>query len=121
MDVDDVERVDLQTLGGTDMATINSLAGTDVTQVNVNLAGTIGGNTGDSLADAVIVNGTPAPDSINVSAQSGTVVVSGLFATVNITSAEAANDTLTVNGLGGADTLTQGAGVAALIQLTLNQ
>ena len=43
MDTDDVETVDLHVLGGTDTITVDSLLGTDVTRVDVGLAGTLGG------------------------------------------------------------------------------
>ena len=43
MDLNGVERIDLNALGGADTVTVNDLSGTDVTEVNVNLAGTIGG------------------------------------------------------------------------------
>ena len=39
MDLNDVEHIDLNALGGADTITVNDLTGTDVTQVNVNLAG----------------------------------------------------------------------------------
>src|SRR5215218_7153657 len=42
MDVDDVEVVDLKTLGNTDALTVNDLSGTDVAEINTDLAGTIG-------------------------------------------------------------------------------
>jgi Ca2+-binding RTX toxin-like protein len=38
MDLDDVEQIDFNALGGADMVTVNDLTGTDVTEVNVNLA-----------------------------------------------------------------------------------
>ena len=47
MDLNDVEKIDLNALGGTDTVTVNDLSGTDLTQVNINLASTIGGTTGD--------------------------------------------------------------------------
>ncbi len=43
MDLDDVETIDLNALGGVDSTTINNVSGTDLKTVNVNLAGTIGG------------------------------------------------------------------------------
>ena len=46
--------------------------------------------------------------------------VIGAPVTVQIDHSEAANDKLTVNGLGGADTITAGPGLAALIQLVIN-
>ena len=50
MDVNDVETVNVNALGGTDTVTVNDLSGTDITQVNINLFGTIGGTTGDAQA-----------------------------------------------------------------------
>lgn len=105
-------------LGGTDNVMVNSLAGTDVTQVNIDLAG-IGG-IGDAVADTVTVNGTASPDTINIAVNSGAVVVAGPAAQVTITHSEPANDSLVVNGLGGVDTITQDPGVAALIMVTIN-
>ncbi len=89
--------------------------------MNIDLAGTLGGAAGDAQPDAITVNGTAAPDTINVTANAGAVLVSGLAASVRIEHSEAANDSLTVNGLGGVDTITSGPGVAALILLTMNQ
>jgi Ca2+-binding RTX toxin-like protein len=121
MDVDGVERVNFNALGGADSVVVNSLAGTAVTQVNVDLAGTLGGNAGDAQPDTVTVNGTAGADIINIAANAGAVEVSGLAASTRITHSEAANDRLTVNGLGGVDTITPGPGLAALIMLTINQ
>ena len=72
MDLNDVESIDLNALGGTDTTTINDLSGTDLVEVNVNLAGVLGGATGDALADTVIVNGTNGGDIVMVA---GTPVV----------------------------------------------
>ena len=47
MDTAGVETVDFNALGGADTVTVNDLTGTDVTDVNVDLAGTLGGATGD--------------------------------------------------------------------------
>ncbi|HEX2434252.1 MAG TPA: hypothetical protein VHI55_09945, partial [Gaiellaceae bacterium] len=41
--------------------------GTDVNEFNVDLAGSLGGATGDGAADRVIVNGTNGDDTIAVS------------------------------------------------------
>ena len=43
MDTAGVERVDFNALGGADIVTVNDLTGTDVTDVNVDLASTLGG------------------------------------------------------------------------------
>src|SRR5262245_53036070 len=66
MDLDGIERIDLNALGNTDKVTVNDLSGTDVGEVNVNLAGTIGGNAGDGAADLVMANGTNGDEHIHV-------------------------------------------------------
>src|SRR6185295_17881174 len=119
MDLDDVENITLNALGGTDTLTVNDLAGTDLTSVNVNLAAT--GGVGDAAADTVIINGTASPDTINITANAGTVAVSGLAALVLITNSEVTFDSLIVNGLGGTDIFTVGAGVTTLIGVSTNQ
>ncbi len=121
LDAAGIEQFDLRALGGADTATINDLSGTGVAEVNVNLAGTLGGNTGDGAADLVTVNGTSLPDTIHVGVSSGAVGVTGLAAFIRITNSEVANDTLDVNGLGGVDTITFDPAVLALIMLTINQ
>src|SRR5262249_29962892 len=60
MDLNDVERIDLNALGGADTITVNDLTGTDVLQVNIHLEGTPNG--GDGQADTGIVNGTAGDD-----------------------------------------------------------
>ena len=64
MDVNGVEQVNIDALGGADTLTVNDLTGTGVTQVNLDLAGTPGSSTGDGQADTVIVNGTAGSDVI---------------------------------------------------------
>jgi Ca2+-binding RTX toxin-like protein len=118
MDVNGVEQVNLDVLGGADTVTVNDLSGTDVTDVNIDLAGSSG--TGDGQADTVIVNGTAAADNIKVSGSGTTVNVTGLSAKVHITNAEGANDSLQVNGLGGDDTIDASALQAGVISLTEN-
>ncbi len=120
MDVNGVELVNLNALNSTDNIIVNNLAGTSVLEVNVDLALTLGGVIGDSLADVVTVNGTDAPDAIHIAANAGAVEVTGLPALVRIFHSESAFDSLIVNGLGGADTFTTGPGVGSLIMLTTN-
>src|SRR3712207_6884037 len=52
----DVERIDINALGGADTIVINDLSGTDVVQVDVDLEGAP--NVGDGQPDTVVVNGT---------------------------------------------------------------
>jgi len=120
MDLNDVERIDLNTLAGIDKTTINDLSGTDVVEINVNQAGTIGGSAGDGAADIVIVNGTNGNDIIDVVGAGTSVSVLGLAARVNITNAEAANDSLVIQALGGDDGVTATTLPATVIKLTVD-
>ncbi len=117
MDTAGVERVDFNALGGADVVTVNDLAGTDITSVNVDLAGTLGGATGDGQPDRVVINGTNGNDSINVNGDAGGLKVSGLAATTKILHSEAANDRLEINTLAGRDTVDSGGLAAGAIQL----
>jgi Ca2+-binding RTX toxin-like protein len=121
MDLDDVETLELNALGGADAFTINDLSQTDLATVITNLASTIGGGTGDAAVDIVTVNGTAAPDTISVVANAGVVEVTGLPTMVRITRSEVANDDLVINGLGGADLFNIGPGVNTLIEVITNQ
>jgi Ca2+-binding RTX toxin-like protein len=120
MDLDDVETIDLNTLGGTDSVTVNDLSGTDLTKVNANLAGTIGGAAGDAAADTVIVNGRNGDDVIDVFGAGSSVSVVGLPVLVNISNSEGANDALVVNGRNGKDGITASTLPAGVIKLTLD-
>ena len=65
MDLDDVERIDLNALGGADTVLVNDVSGTDLELVEANLAAALIGNAGDGQPDAVTVKGTaarPRPD-----------------------------------------------------------
>src|SRR6266540_1325883 len=115
MDTAGVERVDFNALGGADLVTVNDLSGTDVSDVNVDLAGA----TGDGPAHSVIVNGTNGNDTINVSGDASGVAVSGLAAPVAIQHQEA-TDALTVDGLGGNDAISAATRAAQAITLTLD-
>jgi Ca2+-binding RTX toxin-like protein len=110
MTLDNVETITFDALGGSDLITINNLAGTDVRQVAIDLAGVLGGTAGDGAQDTVIVNGASnaANDAITLS-QTGTgaaaaVVVNGLAAQTTIAHFDA-GDHLIIDGLGGNDRL----------------
>jgi Ca2+-binding RTX toxin-like protein len=96
MDLNDVEGIDLNTLGGTDATTVNDLSGTDMLDILVQL-------NGDALADTVTVNGTNDDDFIEVTANANGLQVNGLSAVVRVAGAEVANDKLIVSGQGGDD------------------
>jgi Ca2+-binding RTX toxin-like protein len=111
MDVNGLEQINFNALGGVDTVTVNDLTGTGVTDVGLNLAG--GG------AKSVIVNGSVDDDTIAVSGDAAKFALFGLAAQVNVTGA-AATDRLTVNGLAGDDVVDASGLAASAISLTVN-
>ena len=105
MDLNGVENIQVNALGGADTITVNDLTGTDAKQVNIDLSGTAGSGQGDGAADTVIVNGTAGDDTVTVASSGAGVVVNGLAAKVTLAGTEGALDSLTVNGLAGNDTI----------------
>ena len=99
MDLDGIENIQVNALGGADTITVNDLTGTDAKQVNIDLSGTAGSGQGDGAADNVIVNGTAGDDTVTVASSGAGVVVNGLAAKVTLAGTEGALDSLTVNGL----------------------
>jgi len=91
-----------------------------VTEINLNLESTPGSGVGDAQPDSVIVQGTNGDDVALVVGDASGVAVLGLFAQVNITGSEAANDRLTVSGLAGDDVVEASGLAAGAIQLTAN-
>ena len=116
MDLNDIEFIDVRALGGNDNAVLNDTAATGLKIVSLDLAAAIGGGAGDGAADSVTVNGTDLADDIQVTATGSTVEVFGAPVTVQIDHSEAANDKLTVNGLGGDDNVAIDGDATALIQ-----
>jgi Ca2+-binding RTX toxin-like protein len=112
MDTAGVEQIDVNALGGADLVTVNDLSGTDVRAVNVDLAGTLGGATGDGQADRVVLNGTNGDDTLRVFGDATEVDAKGLAPLVAIRHPEAANDRLEINTLAGTDSVAS-AGLAA--------
>ena len=120
MDTAGVERVDFNALGGADLATVNDLSGTDVSDVRLDLAGTLGGASGDNQTDRVIVNATDGEDTINIQGDADVVKLSGLAASVAVFHPEGANDRLEVNTLDGRDAVDSGDLAAGAIQLLVD-
>ena len=110
MDLDDVETVDVQALGGADTIVVNDLSGTDVTEVN------------DRPGRPRRRRRRPARQRHRQrhqrrrrrpgGRQCASVSVLGLAAQVTSTGAERANDRLTVNALAG-DDVVDASGLAA--------
>jgi Ca2+-binding RTX toxin-like protein len=116
MDLNDVESIDFNALGGADLIAVHDLSGTDVTEVNLNLAAF--GRAGDGSPDTVIVDGTSGDDVAVVTGDASGVAVLGLPAQVNIVGAEVALDRLVLNMLAGDDVVEATALAAGAIQLT---
>jgi Ca2+-binding RTX toxin-like protein len=110
MDLAGVEEIDLNALGGADRLTVNDVSGTDLTEIQTDLAGQ--GVVDDGAADQVVINGTAGNDSIVASGERGKVSVTGLAAIVDIVNANPAQDQLAIDGLAGDDTI-DGSGMAA--------
>ena len=117
MDTDGVERVDVNALGGPDLVAVDDLSGTDVKDVNIDLAWTLGGASGDGQADQVVVSATNGDDAIDVSGDASEVKVSGLAPTVAIFHPEVRNDRLEINTLAGTDRVDSSGLAAGAIQL----
>ena len=112
MDLHGVEHIVFNALGGADQVTVNDLSGTDASQVDVNLSGTLNGNTGDGAADNVIVNGTAGSDVMQLVGDASGIQLLGMAAGLTVTNVEGANDTITVHG-GAGDDVIEASGVQA--------
>jgi len=117
MDLDGVERLDLDTFGGADAVTLGDLTGTGLTQADIDLASSSG--SGDDKVDTVVVNGTQRPDLVDVTDVAGTVHVDGLALRTVVTGSEA-EDQLHVNTRDGDDQVTVAQAVNALIEVVLD-
>ena len=119
MDLNDVERIDVAALGGSDRLNVEDVSGTDLTAVEGDLTGVLGGSGGDGASDEVIVHGTAGDDVVLVTGADGAARVVGLAATVEIANAEAASDTLTIHAGAGADVVDASALAANAIRLVV--
>jgi Ca2+-binding RTX toxin-like protein len=114
MDLSTIETADVNASGAADTITVDDLTGTGLRTTAVDLGATPGGP-GDGQPDTVIANGTDHADHVRLSSTPGTVLVSGLAPQIQITGAEATNDTLDVNTLAGNDTISVASGVSGVI------
>src|SRR5262245_48360135 len=113
MDLNHLEAIDLNALGGADKVTINDLSGTDVVAANLDL-----GPPDDGAADAVIVNGTRGNDRIDVLIVPLQVV--GLHTAATMTNFAGATDSLTINAGAGDDEVVASTVPAGAVKLTEN-
>lgn len=112
MDINGVEHMTFNALGGTDNISVHDLTGTGVTDVNVSLAGIPDTSTGDGAADTVSVDGTTGNDVVIVHAQGTDAQVLGLAAQVNVSGAEAGLDRIFI-AAGAGDDVVDGSVVPA--------
>jgi hypothetical protein len=117
MDLDDVETISFDALGGADTITVNDMTGTDVSNVNINLAGA--GGVGDGQMDTIIINATNGDDVVLVTGDAGAVSVLGLATAVTITGMEA-HDQIIINALAGDDVIEASGLAAGVASLTAN-
>ncbi len=117
MDVNGVETIHVNAIGGADNITIGDLTGTGVTHVALDLAGVAGSGTGDGQVDTVTINATNGSNQITISSAGSSVSVSGLKELVTIDGVEA-TDQLVINGLSGNDTIN--ATALATMSLTID-
>ncbi|NRF65848.1 hypothetical protein HLB44_02490 [Aquincola sp. S2] len=101
MDLQGIETVNLQALGGADTITLQRLSGTALRQVNVDLG--LFSGTGDGAVDSIEVQGRLADNLVRPSLQNGALVVDGLDAVLAISHFEAIDRVLLLGG--GADTI----------------
>ena len=118
MDLNSVEKIQLNTLGGADTVTVNDLTGTGVSQVAIDLGSPPGSGTGDGAVDTVVINGTAGDDAIALNVVNGVLTVKGLAETVTVTGFEA-TDRIVINGLGGDDVI-EASGLGTAMQLFAN-
>jgi hypothetical protein len=111
--------VTFNALGGADNVTVDNLTGTDVTSVDLDLAGALGGTAGDGQVDHVVVNGTNGDDAFTVAGALGDVNVTGQAPAVELLHAEA-TDQLDFETFSGIDTVAAGGLTPGTIQLFLD-
>jgi Ca2+-binding RTX toxin-like protein len=106
MDLNDVEAINLKSLGGADRLTVSDMSGTDLTS----LVDDLGAN--DGAADTVTANATNGADVVSVAGAGGSAQVRGLQPAVDVLDAVPSTDRVTVNALAG-DDVVDGSGLAA--------
>jgi hypothetical protein len=96
MDLNSVERIQLDAFGGADTITVRDLTGTDVKQVAIDLGGGDPDGNGDGQADTV--NIFTSNHDVTFTDNNGVVTVSGLANEMTISNFEVGRDQLSING-----------------------
>jgi Ca2+-binding RTX toxin-like protein len=118
MDLNDVEQIRLNTLGGSDTVTVNDMTGTDLQDVAIDLSGIPGSGSGDNQPDTIVINGTNGDDVITIAQSNGVLTISGLGTDVTISGFDA-DDQIVINGLGGDDVI-EASGLGTAMKLVAN-
>ena len=118
MDLNDLETIQVNAVGGADGLVVNDIRGTAVTSVVANLEAAGGGS--DQAADNVIVNGTNGADVVVLNGANRSTDITGLSAVVAVNGATPSDDRVTVNALGGADVVDASSVAANTAKLSIN-
>ena len=120
MDLDSLERIELDTRAGTDNVNIGDLRSTDVREIEIDLAGAADSAASDGVRDNVTAAGRASADTVTISGNAAETLVNGLPASLRMVNGDAGLDTLTVNTNGGNDNIDASALVAAGPTLTID-
>ena len=121
MDLNTVECIKLNPVGGSDAIVIGDLFGTGILRVRIDLASTLGGSAGDGQVDAVAINGTSGADSFTVHGSPGLVDIGtplgdGTFIIEHVE----VSDQLVINASGGDDMINAFGVRSGAITLTID-
>ncbi len=77
LDIAGVERIELESRGGSDMITLSSLVGTELQQITLDLEAADNTNTPDDLSDSLFVFGRTLDDQITVAGAGNVLNIAG--------------------------------------------
>lgn len=117
MDMDDVERLDLDALGGADIVTVADMSGTDFRTADVDLAAAGGGP--DGAIDTVTAEGTARGDEIDLEPEGAVVEVQGLPVETRLAAGDT-TDRIQIQALGGDDDVDIDSRVLALFEVVVD-
>ena len=117
-DTNDVERLSLHPLRGSDQVSVHTLSGTDLFEVTADLGATVGG-AGDGESDQVVFDLTNGNDSIALVGDSDHLSAQGLTWSPRVRHTDGLLDRLTINTLAGADPVTTSGVVPGTITLSI--
>ena len=118
LQLDEIERLEIRTLGGFDLVSVGKMTGTGVTAIAIDLAATAGGKTADTKTDEVDIGPDNGDDIFVVTTLGTKIFVSGLDAELSIDHA-GKTDILSITGGLGNDLIDASALPAGKILLDL--